>query len=100
MVTPRQHEAVFPVVQVQALVSEGVALLPAENAQTGTTEASEVKPQAALDDAPVTVLPLLRGGLSSREGPGGLDGLSVKEPRKRLHRFGVSDKSAYDLFRF
>lgn len=38
----RQHETVLPVMQVQPLLREGLAPLPAEDAQTGT----EQKPQA------------------------------------------------------
>lgn len=54
MVTPRQHEAVFPVVEVQALFGEGVTPFPTENAETETTEKSEVKAQATADGFLVT----------------------------------------------
>lgn len=77
VVAARQHEAVPPVVQVQPLVRERLAPLPAEDAQAGTEQtagAASLRPRPVAPVAPVR-LPLLPAGPAGPgRGLGRLDG--------------------------
>lgn len=88
-----QHEAVLPVVQVQALLGEGLAPFPTEDAQAETGRGGAVRNEAqARLSGPF--LPALRGLRDSlprlpTAGASLLDGAPLKGTKARLHRAGV-----------